>query len=70
MLRIAVLQAASSLAAIPTCAPFNLRSFAKSEYLIDLDQSNVIHLACDPPAARNAKLVRTVRILGVLEVAG
>jgi hypothetical protein len=65
MLRIAVLQAASNLAAIPTRPPFNLRRTADSEYLIDLVPPNVLRLACSSVAGGDLQSIRSITILGV-----
>jgi len=65
MLRIAVLQAATSLAAIPTRPPFSLRRIAKSGYLVDLAPPDVLRLACDFSSSTDPRSIRAITILGV-----
>jgi hypothetical protein len=65
MLRISVLQAATNLAAIPPRPPFNLRSVAKSEFLIDLVPPNVLRLVCDLSPNKDLRSIRAITILGV-----
>jgi hypothetical protein len=65
MLRIAVLQAATSLAAIPTRPPFSLRRVAKSEYLVDLLPPDALRLACELSSSRDLRSIRAITILGV-----
>jgi len=65
MLRMSVLQAATSLAAIPTRPPFRLRRVTESEYLIDLVPPNVLRLACEFSSTRDARSIRTITVLGV-----
>jgi hypothetical protein len=69
MLRMSVLQAATSLAAIPTRTPFNLRRVAKSEYWIDLTPPNVLRLVCESTSTQDLRSIRAITILGVLNVA-
>lgn len=66
ILRVAVLQAASSLAAIPTRPPFNLRRVAKSEYLVDLAPPSALRLVCEPLSDKKPRSIRAITILGVL----
>jgi hypothetical protein len=65
MLRISVLQAATSLAAIPTRPPFSLRRAAKFEYLIDLVPPNVLRLACELSSSADLRSIRAITVLGV-----
>jgi hypothetical protein len=69
ILRMAVLQAASNLASVPTRPPFNLRRIAKSEFLIDLVPPNALRFACDRSAVNDMQSVRAITIVGVTETA-
>jgi hypothetical protein len=65
MMRLSVLKAAPSLAAIPQKPPLSLRQVGPEDFLIDLDPPRVLRLRAQDKVTADLTRIKTVTIVGV-----